>query len=163
MNDETLQRTAEIVIAFLSYNAVASSDLPKVIQSVHSALNGAADPIAPPGEPVPPDKPAVPIRLSITPDYLICLEDGEKFKSLKRHLRTKHNLDPAAYRAKWGLKPDYPIVAPNYTESRSTMAKAMGLGRGRQPTLPEPEVTPTQATAKRPRRRTATTTTDKRR
>ena len=158
-----LQQTAEIVMAFLSHNAVASSDLPKVIQSVHSALNGAADTTAPPDGPAPPAKPAVPIRQSITPDYLICLEDGQKFKSLKRHLRTKHSLDPAAYRAKWRLKPDYSMVAPNYTESRSTLAKAMGLGRGGQPTLPEPEVAPTEATAKRARRRTATTTTDKRR
>ncbi len=163
MNDETLPQTAEIVKAFLSHNAVASSDLPKVIQSVHSALTEAADPSAPPDEPILSSKPAVPIRRSITPDHLICLEDGKKFKSLKRHLRAEHDLDPAAYRAKWRLRPDYPMVAPNYTESRSIMARAMGLGRGGRLTQPEPEVAPTQATAKRARRRTATMTTNQRR
>ena len=161
MNDESLQQTAEIVKAFLSHNAVASSDLPKVIQSVHRALTGAADPGGQPAESAYPTKPAVPIRQSITPDHLICLEDGKKFKSLKRHLRAEHDLDPAAYRARWGLKPDYPMVASNYTESRSSIAKAMGLGRGVRTTQPEPEVASTQAAPKRARRRTATMTKDK--
>src|SRR6266404_5626057 len=86
-----------------------------------------------------PKEPAVPIRRSITPDFLICLEDGRKFKSLKRHLRTKYNMSPEEYRAKWGLPKDYPMVAPNYAASRSALAKAMGLGQGgRQATKPKP-------------------------
>ena len=108
--------------------AQAHADLPALIQSVHRALSG----ISSGGETVEaaPKEPAVPVRRSITPDFLICLEDGRKFKSLKRHLRTKYNLSPEEYRAKWGLAKDYPMVAPNYAKARSDLAKQMGLGQG---------------------------------
>jgi predicted transcriptional regulator len=102
--------------------------LPGLIQSVHLALAGVSA-----GQEAPevaPKEPAVPVRRSITPDYLICLEDGRKFKSLKRHLRTKYNMSPEEYRAKWNLPKDYPMVAPNYAKARSDLAKQMGLGQG---------------------------------
>lgn len=121
---------AEIVSAYVSNNSVASHDLPNLISEVYAALqrtNG--------GEPEPepePLKPAVPVKKSITPDYLICLEDGKKFKSLKRHLRTHYNLSPEEYRDRWNLPPDYPMVAPNYAAARSELAKRMGLGQQRK-------------------------------
>ena len=124
--------TAEIVSAYVSNNTVASADIPALINQVHSALlrvsNGEAQSAS---EPL---KPAVPVKKSITPDYLICLEDGKKLKMLKRHLRSTYNLTPDEYRAKWGLPADYPMVAPNYAEQRSQFAKKIGLGRatGRQ-------------------------------
>ena len=125
---ELLEMTADIVSAYLSNNNVDADALPGVIQSVHSALvvvkAGGAQP-----EPEP-QEPAVSIRKSITPDFLICLEDGRKFKSLKRHLRTKYDMSPEEYRAKWGLPKDYPMVAPNYAKARSELAKQMGLGQG---------------------------------
>ena len=107
---------------------MTAADLPSLIQSVHRALSGisgGAETVE-----VAPKEPAVPIRRSITPDFLICLEDGRKFKSLKRHLRTKYNMSPEEYRAKWGLAKDYPMVAPNYAKARSDLAKQMGLGQG---------------------------------
>jgi predicted transcriptional regulator len=122
--------TAEIVSAYVSNNSVGSQELPNLISDVYSALqktNG--------GEPEPepePLKPAVPIKKSITPDYLICLEDGKKFKSLKRHLRTHYNLTPEEYRERWNLPSDYPMVAPNYAKARSELAKRMGLGQQRK-------------------------------
>jgi predicted transcriptional regulator len=104
------------------------ADLPALIKQVHSALATVG---APAVEPAPaPKEPAVPVKKSITADYLICLEDGRKFKSLKRHLRTKYDMTPEDYRAKWGLPKDYPMVAPNYAEARSNLAKQMGLGQG---------------------------------
>jgi predicted transcriptional regulator len=119
--------TADIVSAYVSNNSVRADELASLIGEVHAALqrapNGAAEP-----EPEP-QEPAVPIRKSVTPDYLICLEDGKKFKSLKRHLQGEHGISPGEYRAKWGLKGDYPMVAPNYSEARSSLAKTMGLGR----------------------------------
>ncbi|MCF3935597.1 MucR family transcriptional regulator [Acuticoccus sp. M5D2P5] len=121
---------AEIVSAYVSNNSVASHDLPNLISDVYAALqktNG--------GEPEPepePLKPAVSIKKSITPDYLICLEDGKKFKSLKRHLRTHYNLSPEEYRERWNLPNDYPMVAPNYAAARSELAKRMGLGQQRK-------------------------------
>ena len=125
---ELLEMTADIVSAYVSNNNVDAEALPGVIQSVHSALvvvkAGGAQP-----EPEP-QEPAVSIRKSITPDFLICLEDGRKFKSLKRHLRTKYDMSPEEYRAKWGLPKDYPMVAPNYAKARSERAKQMGLGQG---------------------------------
>ena len=125
---EIIEMTADIVSAYVGNNSVSSSDLPNLIQSVHRALaavtTGASD-----VQPAP-KEPAVPIKRSITPDYLICLEDGRKFKSLKRHLRTKYNMSPEEYRAKWGLPKDYPMVAPNYAKARSDLAKQMGLGQG---------------------------------
>jgi len=119
--------TAEIVSAYVSNNSVAAQELPNLISEVHSALSKTNG-----GEPEPepePLKPAVPIKKSITPDYLICLEDGKKFKSLKRHLRTHYNLSPEEYRDRWGLASDYPMVAPNYAAARSELAKRMGLGQ----------------------------------
>ena len=127
-NSEVIEMTADIVSAYVGNNSVAAADLPSLIQSVHRALSG----VTAGGEPVEaaPKEPAVPLKRSITPDYLICLEDGRKFKSLKRHLRTKYNMSPEDYRAKWGLAKDYPMVAPNYAKARSELAKQMGLGQG---------------------------------
>jgi predicted transcriptional regulator len=127
--DNLIELTAEIVSAYVSNNSIASADLSGLISEVHTALHrtlgGAAEP-----EPEP-QKPAVPLRKSVTPDYIICLEDGKKFKSLKRHLRTHYDLTPEEYREKWGLAADYPMVAPNYAKARSNLAKEMGLGQKR--------------------------------
>ena len=128
-----VELTADIVAAYVGNNTVAQADLPKLIaniyQSLVSATHGA-------GEAKPPDavelKPAVPVRKSITPDHIICLEDGKKFKSLKRHLRSQYEMTPEQYREKWGLPHDYPMVAPNYAAARSTLAKQMGLGQQRR-------------------------------
>ena len=124
---EVIEMTADIVSAYVGNNTVAAADLPGLIQSVHRALAGVSG-----GQEAPeaaPKEPAVPVRRSITPDYLICLEDGRKFKSLKRHLRTKYNMSPEEYRAKWNLPKDYPMVAPNYAKKRQQLAKKIGLGR----------------------------------
>ncbi len=119
--------TAEIVAAYVSANSVPASELGGLIHNVHKALSGAVSgPAA--AEPAA-QEPAVPIRKSITPDHLVCLEDGRKFKSLKRHLRTRYNLSPEEYRSKWGLPKDYPMVAPNYARARSDLARQMGLGQ----------------------------------
>ena len=126
-NTELLTLTADIAAAYVSNNTVQASDVPSVIQTIYRALAGVGAAAAPMPEP---QKPAVPIKKSITPDYLISLEDGKKYKSLKRHLRTQYNMSPDDYRAKWGLPKDYPMVAPNYAASRSALAKSMGLGRG---------------------------------
>ncbi len=125
---DVIEMTAEIVAAYVENNTISTTDLPGLIQSVHRALSG----IATGAETVEvaPKEPAVPVRRSITPDHLVCLEDGRKFKSLKRHLRTKYNMSPEDYRAKWGLAKDYPMVAPNYAKARSELAKQMGLGQG---------------------------------
>jgi predicted transcriptional regulator len=125
---EIIEMTAEIVAAYVENNTVASADLPGLIQSVHRALSGVS--AGPETVEAPPKEPAVPVRRSITPDHLVCLEDGRKFKSLKRHLRTKYNMSPEEYRTKWGLAKDYPMVAPNYAKARSELAKQMGLGQG---------------------------------
>ena len=118
---------AQIVAAYVARNAVEQSDLPRLIADVHRALEHAASGTTGKDEVIEP-KPAINIKKSITPDYLICLEDGKKFKSLKRHLRTHFGLSPEQYREKWGLQPDYPLVAPNYATTRSALAKNMGLG-----------------------------------
>jgi predicted transcriptional regulator len=130
MDDKTgvIEMTADIVSAYVGNNSVAAADLPVLIQSVHRALSSITG--APEVVEAAPKEPAVSIRKSITPDFLICLEDGRKFKSLKRHLRTKYNMSPEEYRAKWGLAKDYPMVAPNYAKARSDLAKQMGLGQG---------------------------------
>jgi predicted transcriptional regulator len=125
---EIIEMTADIVSAYVGNNSVSANDLPSLIQSVHRALSGVSTGVE--TVEVAPKEPAVPVKRSITPDYLICLEDGRKFKSLKRHLRTKYNLSPEDYRAKWGLAKDYPMVAPNYAKARSDLAKQMGLGQG---------------------------------
>jgi predicted transcriptional regulator len=126
--DELLRMTADVVAAYVSNNTLATAQLGDVIHAVYNSLRALEGQVAdPPAEPL---KPAVPIRKSITPDYLICLEDGKKLKMLKRHLRSTYNLTPDEYRAKWGLPPDYPMVAPKYAEQRSEFAKKIGLGRG---------------------------------
>ena len=123
--------TADIVSAYVSNNSVPAGELPALIGDVHAALNrviGGAAPAAPVEAP----KPAVAVKKSITPEYLVCLEDGKKFKSLKRHLRTQYNMSPEQYREKWNLPADYPMVAPSYAEARSQLAKKMGLGQQRR-------------------------------
>ena len=127
---EVIEMTADIVSAYVGNNSVNAADLPSLIQSVHRALSGISTGVEA-VEPAP-KEPAVPVRRSITPDYLVCLEDGRKFKSLKRHLRTHYNLSPEEYREKWGLPHDYPMVAPNYARARSDLAKKMGLGTRRE-------------------------------
>ncbi|TPM02113.1 transcriptional regulator [Mesorhizobium sp. B2-3-10] len=121
-----IELTADIVSAYVSKNAVPVASLPELIQSVNSSLSK----IGGPAEPERPAlTPAVSPKRSVFPDYIICLEDGKKFKSLKRHLSVHYDLTPDEYRAKWGLKSDYPMVAPNYAAQRSAMAKSSGLGR----------------------------------
>ena len=120
--------TADIVAAYVGKNTVAQAELPKLIGEVHRALSGAVNQPAAREEQAE-ARPAVTIKKSLTADYLICLEDGKKFKSLKRHLRSHYNLSPEQYRDKWGLPPDYPMVAPNYATTRSNLAKRMGLGK----------------------------------
>ncbi len=125
---ELLEMTADIVSAYVSNNMVPAEAVSGLIAQVHAALTGlSAEPVEVEPEP---REPAVPVRKSITPDFLVCLEDGRKFKSLKRHLRTKYNMSPEEYREKWGLPKDYPMVAPNYAKARSDLAKQMGLGQG---------------------------------
>ena len=126
-NNDLVELTAEIVSAYVSYNDVEPEELPALIAEVHAALVRAPEG---PAQPEPePQEPAVSVRRSVTPDYIFCLEDGKGFKSLRRHLGNEHGMTPDEYRAKWGLKKDYPMVAPNYAEARSTLAKALGLGR----------------------------------
>lgn len=127
---DLVDMTADIVSAYLSANQVAPQDLPVLIRTIYSALTDVAEGIQARSEQS--QEPAVPVKKSITQDYIICLEDGKKFKSLKRHLRTRYNLSPDEYRAKWGLAHDYPMVAPNYAKERSTLAKRMGLGHARK-------------------------------
>jgi predicted transcriptional regulator len=127
--DAIIAFTADIVSAHVSNNSVAVGDLPSLIQNVHTALATLGR-----EAPAPEQKrePAVSIRASVKPDYIICLEDGKKLKMLRRHLLTNYQMTPEQYRAKWNLPPDYPMVAPNYTEQRRTLAKKIGLGtRGR--------------------------------
>ncbi len=134
MSDSGMQNyielAADIVSAYVSNNSVPVSDLPGLINDVHAALMRVTSGVAPIVTEAP--KPAVPIKKSITNDYIICLEDGKQFKSLKRHLRTQYNMSPEDYREKWGLAPDYPMVAPNYAKARSHLAKQMGLGQQRR-------------------------------
>ena len=122
--------TAEIVSAYVSNNTVASSDIPALISQIHGALlRVSAGGALPSSELL---KPAVPVKKSINPDFIVCLEDGKKFKSLKRHLRTQYGMSPEQYRDKWSLPADYPMVAPNYAAARSQLAKQMGLGQQRR-------------------------------
>jgi predicted transcriptional regulator len=125
---EIIEMTADIVSAYVGNNEVGAAELPTLIQAVHSALKSVST--APEPVEVAPKDPAVPVKRSVTPEFLVCLEDGRKFKSLKRHLRTKYNMSPEDYRAKWSLPKDYPMVAPNYAKARSELAKQMGLGQG---------------------------------
>jgi predicted transcriptional regulator len=151
-NSELTEMTAEIVAAYVSNSSVAVAELPSLIQQVHRALSDITSGIGP-LEAVATLVPAVSIKKSITPEYLTCLEDGRKFKSLKRHLHTRYNLTPDAYRTKWGLTKDYPMVAPNYAASRSALAKQMGLGQGGRRPAAEAAPQTAPAPAKRGRGR----------
>ncbi|MER9300279.1 MucR family transcriptional regulator [Mesorhizobium sp. M0621] len=142
--DVLIELTADVISAYVSNNPVPVGELPALIGQVHAALKGTVGNVS--AEMPEALKPAVPIRKSVTPDYIISLEDGKKFKSLKRHLSTHHGLTPDEYRAKWGLPADYPMVAPNYAAARSALAKTMGLGR--KPKEPEPAA-PTKRTRKK--------------
>ncbi len=129
-HSSVMELTADIVSAYVSNNPIAVGEIPALINQIHSALvrvsSGTGEVYA---EPL---KPAVAVKKSVTPDFIVCLEDGKKFKSLKRHLRTQYNVTPEQYREKWGLPPDYPMVAPNYAAARSQLAKQMGLGQQRR-------------------------------
>ena len=127
-----IELTASIVSAYVSNNATSAADLPGLIAQVHSALQRVS--ITSTEAVAEPTKPAVSVKQSMTPDYLICLEDGKRFKSLKRHLRSQYNMSPEQYREKWNLPADYPMVAPNYAVARSQLAKKMGLGQQRRRT-----------------------------
>jgi len=135
---EFIELTADIVAAYVGKNSVPAVELPSLIKSIHDAISGISTGQAEVA--VVAQAPAVSVRKSINPDFLICLEDGRRFKSLKRHLRTKYNLSPEDYRAKWGLAKDYPMVAPNYAAARSALAKSMGLGQGGRQ-APKPKLT----------------------
>jgi predicted transcriptional regulator len=129
--NEVLVLTAEIVASHVSNNSVALADLPELIRQIHASLRAAGVPETPfPDRP----PPAVPIKRSVTADYIVCLEDGKKLKTLKRHLKTRYNMSPDQYRERWGLPADYPMVAPSYAARRSALAKQIGLGtkRGRR-------------------------------
>ena len=147
MDDEAhenlLALTADIVIAHVSNNSVGAADLPELIARVHGALAG----LGTKDEPEPDLTPAVSVRASVKPDHLVCLEDGKKFQTLKRHLSVDHGLTPEEYRAKWDLPSDYPMTARNYSERRQAMAKKLGLGRKPKATAKAPVKTP----ARKPR------------
>ena len=125
--DDLLKFASDIVAAYVSNNPIPVSEIPHMIKSIHSTLGGLSSGI--PGDVATTQKPAVPVKKSITPEYVICLEDGKKLKMLKRYLRSRYGLSPEDYRAKWGLPADYPMVAPNYAAQRSEFAKKIGLGR----------------------------------
>ena len=125
-HNDLLALTADIVSSHVANNSVAVNDLPQLIQNVFATLSGLGTPVQAPEVKL---EPAVPVRSSIKPDYIICLEDGKKLKMLKRHLMTAYGMTPEEYRAKWGLKPDYPMVAPTYAAKRQELAKKIGLGR----------------------------------
>ena len=145
-----LTLTTEIVAAFAGHNMVATSDLPGLIGTVYAALRAAG--MVEAEKPVEGPVPAVPIKKSVTPEFIVCLEDGKKLKTLKRHLATSYGMTPEAYRQRWGLPDDYPMVAPAYAALRSTLAKSIGLGRKPADVAPEPEPAPA---AEKPARRVA--------
>ena len=126
--EDILKLVTEIVAAYVSKNPVAASELPGIIKNVHATLGGFSA-RAPEGGTAP-RPPAVPVKKSITPDHIVCLEDGKKLKMLKRYLRSRYKMSPDEYRARWNLAPDYPMVAPNYAARRSEFAKKIGLGKG---------------------------------
>ncbi len=127
---DLVDMAAEIVSAYVRSNTVAPQDLPALIRTIHSVLSEVAGAAPAAAEPNP--EPAISVKKSVTPDYIVCLEDGKKFKSLKRHLRTRYGMTPEEYRTKWSLPHDYPMVAPNYAKARSELAKRMGLGHARR-------------------------------
>ena len=131
IDDTLITLTADIVAAHVSNNSVAINDLPQLISNVHSALSGLSGSGAAVEVKL---EPKVPIRSSVKPDFIVCLEDGKKLKMLKRHLMTHYQMTPDQYRSKWGLAADYPMVAPNYAEQRRALAKAIGLGTKRRKT-----------------------------
>lgn len=126
--EEVVRLTADVIAAYVSNNEVSPTDLPELIRSVHTALGGIGGAEA--AQPAEKQKPAVPIKRSVTPDYIVCLEDGKRLKMLKRYLRSHYDMSPEDYRAKWNLPADYPMVAPNYSKQRSQFAKDIGLGTG---------------------------------
>ena len=127
---DLVEMTTEIVAAYVGANLVSPQDLPSLIRTVHSALREVA--VGLQAAPEVNLEPAVSVKKSVTPEFIICLEDGKRFKSLKRHLRTRYSMSPEEYRSKWGLPHDYPMVAPNYAKARSELAKRMGLGLARK-------------------------------
>ena len=129
-SENYIELAADIVSAYVSNNSVPPTDLPSLINEVHSVLMRVTQGGVSPAVEAP--KPAVPPKKSVTSEFIVCLEDGRKFKSLKRHLRTQYNMSPDEYREKWGLAPDYPMVAPAYAKARSNLAKQMGLGQQRR-------------------------------
>jgi predicted transcriptional regulator len=148
-----IELAADIVSAYVSNNSVQAAELPALLSSIHAALTQTG-----PGsqeEPRTELVPAVSVKKSVTPDAIICLEDGKKFKSLKRHLRTTYNLTPEEYRAKWNLPHDYPMVAPNYAKARSELAKTMGLGQQRRKGAAPVEIVAEAAAPAKPRRAAA--------
>jgi predicted transcriptional regulator len=126
-SNEIIAWTADIVASHVQNNSVAISDLPQLIKTVHDSLAGLTG-----DSPAEKPRPAVSVRRSVTPDYIVCLEDGRKLKMLKRHLATAYGMTPEDYREKWGLPSDYPMVAPNYAKQRSSLAKKIGLGKRRE-------------------------------
>src|SRR5215469_15135966 len=138
VSDAVLRLTAQIVAAHVEHNAVQAEALPNLIEKVYQTLRDVGQAQVEPARPVP----AVPIKQSVKPDFIICLEDGKKLKMLKRHLMTSYQLTPGQYRTRWGLPADYPMVAPNYAKVRSSLAKKIGLGR-------KPDEPPPRAVAKR--------------
>ena len=127
---DLVEMATDIVSAYVSANPVTPQDLPSLIRTVHAVLREIAEGQQASIEPA--QEPAIAVKKSVTPEFIICLEDGKKFKSLKRHLRTRYGMTPEEYRAKWGLPHDYPMVAPNYAKARSDLAKRMGLGLARR-------------------------------
>src|SRR5215213_7580278 len=150
---ELLSLTTKIVASHAGSHKVAASELPALIGSVFEALRGVGTVMA--EQPVAALVPAVPIRKSVTPEFLVCLEDGKQLKTLKRHLAVRYDMTPAAYRQRWGLPDDYPMVAPAYAAQRSELAKSIGLGRKPADAAPEPEPEPELVVAPKPARRVA--------
>ncbi|MEP9366787.1 MucR family transcriptional regulator [Xanthobacter sp. VNH20] len=148
LNAIYVELAAEIVAAYVSNNSVAASEIASLIETVHTSISNLTQTAKEPE--VVPLTPAVSVRKSVTPDYIICLEDGKQFKSLKRHLRTRYDLTPEEYRAKWGLPSDYPMVAPNYAAARSELAKASGLGQLRKTAAAAPVATKPAAKRRAP-------------
>ena len=158
----SMEMVASVVSAYVSNNHVSADNLPGLIQSIKDAFDSASMPTPElTTEPAQPLVPAVPVKKSITPDYIVCLEDGKQFKSLKRHLNTHYNLTPEAYRQKWNLPADYPMVAANYAARRSELAKHIGLGHNNRksgpqvspPTKPPAEAAPPKTSARRERKK----------
>lgn len=135
--EEMLRMTTDVVSAYVGNNTTETNQLPELIKTIHSSLNALGDGEVAESAP----KPAVPVRRSLTPEYLVCLEDGKKLKMLKRYLRTTYDMSPEEYRRKWGLPKDYPMVAPNYAKRRSEFAKRIGLGRRGRGGQPEALIT----------------------